>query len=326
MLKKILALSLAVLMIVCMFTGCKQDEVKDPTEPPVVDSTQPEDTTDKTETPDATEPDDPTKPTGPVEIPEPGDELEDHGDFFIMAAKFTNDFAFKDENVTIKFNDIEKDDIGIWINMDIEDSLNRSFMFAFPNGAYVNGCLVWPDIYYDAESGHHRLTITGADLGVYGIRDIRTFVANDVEVLDESTGAVCKVINLNAKTDSKTQDEPKEGEVIMSVKNVEVLQYYTEYGFSTKEPLFVIKNTSNDTYAIRMTKLVINGEGKTFDKNIAQQAAIKNTNAILPFKAMVSFGLGIDLTGVTSVVCDFDIYNIETGISVKSVQNIELKL
>jgi hypothetical protein len=41
---------------------------------------------------------------------------------------------------------------------------------------------------------------------------------------------------------------------------------------------------------------------------------------------MVQFGQGIDLTGVDKVVCDFDIYNVNTGISVKSIKDVEIKL
>lgn len=324
MLKKILALSLAVLMIVCMFTGCKQDEVKDPTEPPVTESTKPGDTTDNPG--DTTKPTEPVeKPTDPVTPPLPGEELEDHGDFFIMEGKF-GAAAFTDENVVVKFIDLGKDEAGAWINFTIEDSLKRDMSLMFSNGAYVNGCLVWPDAYFDEESQQYRIVITGADLGIYGIRDIRTFVANDVDVMDNATGEICKVINLDAKSTAKTKDEPKEGTEVMSVKDVTVTQYYTEYGFSVKEPLFVIKNNAKDVYAIRMTKLVINGENKSFDSSVAQQSTIKNTSAILPFKAMVQFGLGIDLTGVDKVVCDFDIYNVNTGISVKSIKDVEIKL
>ena len=326
MLKKILALSLSVLMIACLFTGCKQDEVKEPTETPEVEVTQPSDT--ESETTDTTKPEENTTP-GEIQPPieeAPEDSMEDHGDLFVFTAKFKNDFAYKDDNVTVVFEDCIADNLGAAVNVSIEDSLNRQFAFSFTKGAYVNNCLIWPDIFYNEETGKYLMTLTDSDLGIYGIRDIHSFKAEDVEVYDAATGEVCKVITLNAQTDSTIKNTPKEGEVLMSIKDVEVIQYYTEYGYAVKEPVFVIKNNANDVYAFRMTKLVIDGQQQEIDPIFGEQATIKGTSAIYPFKAMIEFGMCISLYDVTSVVCDFEIYNVTTGMVATSVKNVEVKL
>ena len=328
MLKKILALSLAVLMLACLFTGCKQDEVKEPTDTPDVEVTQPDDT--EIENPENTEPETPEVTVPEDTIPEettPSDALEDFGDLFVFTSKFKNDFAFKDEHLTVVFeNCVVDDDLGVLVYLDVQDALNRKFEFNFTKGAYINNCLIWPSIFYDEEVGKYVMGLTSADMGVYGIRDIRSFKAEDIEVYDMSTGEACKVISLTAHTDSTLQEKPKEGEAFMSIKDVEIIKHYTEYGYAEKEPLFVIKNNANDVYSLRLTRLVVGGEEQEIDPAFGEQAAIKGTSAIYPIKAFVQFGMNIPLYDETSIVCDFELYNVTTGVVAQSLKNVEIQL